>query len=33
MEKDGRAIFLYKVGKQFVNVDAPNEKLIEKVVV
>ena len=33
MEKDCRAIFPYKVGKQFVNVDAPNEKLIEKVVV
>lgn len=33
MEKDGRAIFIYKVGQQFINIDAPNEKLIEKVVV
>jgi hypothetical protein len=33
MEKDGRSIFIYKVGQQFINIDAPNEKLIEKVVV
>ncbi|WP_405295652.1 hypothetical protein [Methanobrevibacter sp.] len=33
MEKDGRSIFIYKVGQQFINIDAPDEKLIEKVVV
>ena len=32
-EKDGRSLFLYKVGEQFVNINAPNEKLIEKIVV
>lgn len=32
-EKDGRSLFLYKVGKQFVSINAPNEKLIEKIVV
>lgn len=32
-EKDGRSIFLYKVGEQFVNINAPDEKLIEKIVV
>ncbi|WP_405310537.1 hypothetical protein [Methanobrevibacter sp.] len=26
-EKDGRSLFLYKVGEQFVNINAPNEKL------
>ena len=31
-EKDGRSLFLYKVGEQFVNINAPNEKLIEKIV-
>ena len=33
LEKDGRSIFLYKSGDQFVNINAPNEKLIEKIVV
>ena len=32
-EKDGRSLFLYKVGEQFVSINAPNEKLIEKIVV
>ena len=32
-EKDGRSLFQYKVGEQFVNINAPNEKLIEKIVV
>ena len=32
-EKDGRSIFLYKSGDQFVNINAPNEKLIEEIVV
>jgi hypothetical protein len=33
LEKNGRALFVYKVGEQIVNIDAPNEQLIEKVVV
>ena len=33
LEKDGRSIFLYKSGDQFVNINAPNEKLIEEIVV
>ena len=33
VEKNGRSIFLYKVGEQYINIDAPNEKLIEKVIV
>lgn len=32
VEKNGRSIFLYKVGQQYINIDAPDEKLIEKVV-
>ena len=32
-EKDGRSLFLYKVGEQFVSINAPNEKLIEQIVV
>jgi hypothetical protein len=32
-EKDGRSIFIYKVGDEFVNINAPDEKLIEKIVV
>lgn len=33
LEKDGRSLFLYKVGEQFVSINAPNEKLIEQIVV
>ena len=33
LEKDGRSLFIYKAGDQFVNINAPDEKLIEKIVV
>ena len=33
LEKDGRSIFLYKSEDQFVNINAPDEKLIEKIIV
>lgn len=31
-EKDGRFIFVYSSDKQFVQIDAPEEKLIEQVI-